>query len=773
MTVAAIALRNASGATGATGATGVQRALSADGGGDFARMVDAAAPAWSDGASEAPPRRRSRSAEPVDSPIATMPPIALATAPDGTAPMAPAKAPIGIGSASPGEPVPSVSGSSTGPGTLAPRSEPSIAAGAVPGTPSTFEPNATARAATASNGPSPSPASATSPTKAPAAAPLAAAPIDAPAARASARTPAVTRGTAPPAPEHASVPVAGPPAAPVEAASPSAALRAKPTDDFAGTTVLVAANPADDGAPRRPVSALASASSFPTSSPLTAPALPSRWQEAPDRDGPRSSTAADVGGSVPSANSIAAASIAHAPLSARSAPGSEYSAIPPAALATVAATIDAAPPSRAIELPPRGAELRAPRTSAEVAFDPGRVIERSMSEAAPAPPLPLIAPGFVAAVRSPEGGAAARTAAQDAPLALPFDQAVPAMEQAVAGAPRRAAPEADDARRAPTPTSAPGAAPSVDAAVSLAQQVPPPPPMAGAGPSAIATAVPAVDGARLPTVALASPPPGPPPPNLASETARSALPQMARDRTLRPADAVVEKAAPIAVDADAVAATAPRDLAAAASGPRGDRPFTNFAAAMPSPPSAEPAAMPAGPVTWPGAAVAAPGTAAAVLATAGAVPLALDASAEVWSADLGRTLLALAADAPKSARLKLRPASLGELSVTIDLVDTRLRAELAVDTAAAQATLAGGLEQLRLGVARHGLTLETALVTLSGGASTGGSGAGTDPHRGGSDTPPTRAELAPGTPSGVRAGMASTTGAARRGQHGGRINVFA
>lgn len=151
-------------------------------------------------------------------------------------------------------------------------------------------------------------------------------------------------------------------------------------------------------------------------------------------------------------------------------------------------------------------------------------------------------------------------------------------------------------------------------------------------------------------------------------------------------------------------------------------------------------------------------------ASAGTTPtsLTLDAPPELIAADLARELSALVEAGDRTATIRLRPATLGDLTVAVELGAERVAARLTVETAGASAALTGALDQLRAQFAAGGLRLDAVAIDLAGGGANGGSA------RDG------RRETAHDAGPAIKS-AANNPQAARQGRpaQGGRIDVYA
>ena len=103
--------------------------------------------------------------------------------------------------------------------------------------------------------------------------------------------------------------------------------------------------------------------------------------------------------------------------------------------------------------------------------------------------------------------------------------------------------------------------------------------------------------------------------------------------------------------------------------------------------------------------------------------IALDEPTQSWAAPLAHELSALLAEgAPRSARLKLHPPTLGDIALAVDLQADSVRATLTVATPAAHAMLTAGLGLLADSMLASGLRLDSLHVAL------GDTGAGAGRH---------------------------------------------
>lgn len=102
----------------------------------------------------------------------------------------------------------------------------------------------------------------------------------------------------------------------------------------------------------------------------------------------------------------------------------------------------------------------------------------------------------------------------------------------------------------------------------------------------------------------------------------------------------------------------------------------------------------------------------------------LDEAAPNWVAPLTQELSALLAEgAPRSARLRLHPPTLGDVALAVDLRADSVRATLTVATHAAHAMLTAGSNALSETMANAGLRLDSLNVALGDtGAGTSGQG---------------------------------------------------
>ena len=116
---------------------------------------------------------------------------------------------------------------------------------------------------------------------------------------------------------------------------------------------------------------------------------------------------------------------------------------------------------------------------------------------------------------------------------------------------------------------------------------------------------------------------------------------------------------------------------------------------------------------------------AAATASAMPLPLELDRPRGAWVADLARDLADLSAVGERTAKFRLRPASLGAIDVTLEFAAGRAHAAIIAETARAHGLLAAAADDL--GTALASATATPAGVSVSFGASDRG-GAGTSGH---------------------------------------------
>lgn len=95
--------------------------------------------------------------------------------------------------------------------------------------------------------------------------------------------------------------------------------------------------------------------------------------------------------------------------------------------------------------------------------------------------------------------------------------------------------------------------------------------------------------------------------------------------------------------------------------------------------------------------------------------LSLADAPERWIERLGAEVTALAESEHKMARLHLRPQTLGEMTILVELRDDRLSTQLIVETPAAQQVLRDHADQLRAFLAENGLKLEQSSVEVGNG----------------------------------------------------------
>lgn len=324
--------------------------------------------------------------------------------------------------------------------------------------------------------------------------------------------------------------------------------------------------------------------------------------------------------------------------------------------------------------------------------------------ATPAAASPAI-PGDTGSLAAPGANlATSGSAIPDPALAPGFESAAPAL-----------------ASTTPTPV-APGSKPSPatsrpDAAQTLAAPPPAPPATPPSEPPPPATAIPSVPAQQAALEPGSSP--------AFSAEIRAAAPSAAPAEPAPPATSPthLEKAPSAAASGSAPAASAP---AAEPASPRESvRARSQRQAALaeaaaldsPSRSSATASAAEARPVFAPAAAPSAPTpanpTAPLVAATA---PLPLDAP-EIWVSRLADEVGLLASGPVRSTRLKLRPAALGDLQLSVELEKDRVRVAMTVATPAAHAIVTRDLDQLTLAAAQQGLTLDHVTLELGSQAS--------------------------------------------------------
>lgn len=217
-----------------------------------------------------------------------------------------------------------------------------------------------------------------------------------------------------------------------------------------------------------------------------------------------------------------------------------------------------------------------------------------------------------------------------------------------------------------------------------------------------------------------------------------------------PATLADQPAAGLAEPAPAVPAELPTGIAAA-----DHRPAAIPLGAVPAP-AAAPAALPPAPL--PGAPDVLPAPALAGIPALGP--------------DLASLVEQLAADAPASAQLRLRPAELGTLLVRVEARGDALDARFLVETAAAHAAIERALPDLRAALAGHSLALGQATVgwVAVGGGGAGEAGRGWADGSAGRDPPGS-----PEPPAAAAAAGPSTRnhGPAPAARRKGRIDVLA